>query len=440
MHSQTGLRLLRGFFAQGYNQSITILIQLLSVPILLHAWGVDRYGAWLILSVVPTYLSLADMGFAQAATNDMTMCVARGDAAEANSVFHSVLVLVAGLSILVSLIAVAGILVFPMQTVLNVRIVSSGEVDGVLFFSVVYVFFSLMFGVLSGAVRAEGRFATMIVVSSTARLMECVGTLAAAVGGYGLVGAAFAILIVRVAANAVMAWLVRFRCKVLIFGVKGASWRQIKRLWTPSISFMAFPVGNAICIQGALMVVSYLSMTAVAMFSTARTLSRFGTNSLGLMNHTFLYDYGQCIGEQKKRFSSLFFTHAAFSFAGMTAYVLFMLLAGKWLYTIWTGKHILLDDMLFVVLLVQACAESLWAFLQTPLIAINRHPAIARNYLIGSIVALPMGYMLLQRTGSLAAFAAAFCLLFLVLSVLVFISLQNILPLGWKFVHKLERQ
>jgi predicted CoA-binding protein len=78
---QAGLKakLLRNLGANAYGQAITILIQLVSVPLYLHYWAKQLYGEWLILSAIPAYLALSDIGFASVTANDMTMRVANGD-------------------------------------------------------------------------------------------------------------------------------------------------------------------------------------------------------------------------------------------------------------------------------------------------------------------------------------------------------------------------
>jgi hypothetical protein len=65
-------RIKHGFGANVYGQMVIVIIQLAGVPILLSAWGTQVYGEWLILASIPTYLSMADLGFSQSAGNDMT--------------------------------------------------------------------------------------------------------------------------------------------------------------------------------------------------------------------------------------------------------------------------------------------------------------------------------------------------------------------------------
>src|SRR5580704_12815917 len=82
-------RLIRGFGATALGPVVTAIIQLGTVPLLLHAWGAAKYGDWLLLSAVPSYLGLSDMGFGTASGSDMTMRVAAGDREGALRTFQS---------------------------------------------------------------------------------------------------------------------------------------------------------------------------------------------------------------------------------------------------------------------------------------------------------------------------------------------------------------
>src|SRR5580700_3331050 len=98
-------RLLRGFGATALGPVVTAIIQLGTVPLLLHAWGAAKYGDWLILSAIPSYLGLSDLGFGDASGSDMTMRVAAGDRKGAIETFQSSWALLSIVSLCVGLLA-----------------------------------------------------------------------------------------------------------------------------------------------------------------------------------------------------------------------------------------------------------------------------------------------------------------------------------------------
>jgi len=98
-------RLMRGFGATALSPVVTALIQLGSVPVLLHVWGVAKYGDWLLLSAIPSYLTLSDLGLGDASGSEMSMRVAASDREGALETFQSSWVLVTGVSFAILLLA-----------------------------------------------------------------------------------------------------------------------------------------------------------------------------------------------------------------------------------------------------------------------------------------------------------------------------------------------
>ena len=82
-------RIIAGMGANSFGMAISIGIQLVSLPLFLHYWNTSTYGVWLMLSAIPAYLSMADVGMVTAAGNKMTMAMGKEDLTEANRVFQS---------------------------------------------------------------------------------------------------------------------------------------------------------------------------------------------------------------------------------------------------------------------------------------------------------------------------------------------------------------
>ena len=80
MDSGTKKRLALGFLSSTFSRLAASVIQLIQVPVLLHFWGLPRYGEWLILSGIPVYLSFSSIGFGNVAGNEMSMLVGAGGA------------------------------------------------------------------------------------------------------------------------------------------------------------------------------------------------------------------------------------------------------------------------------------------------------------------------------------------------------------------------
>lgn len=419
-------RLGRGFAAQGYGHVVGIGLQLASVPILLSVWGEARYGSWLLLSALTTYLTLSDLGFAQAATNDMTVSMSTGQTDRARRTFHSLLALGLVIGGGVLLVGIGLTALFDLTDLLNLRGVSEGEAKTVTLVLAAQVALSILGGGLSGALRADGRFATMVLINNSARLAEGLACLSAALAGGGVIGAAVAMLLVRcVNIGAVYGLLLR-GAPVFRPGLAEAQLQELRRLAGPSLSFMAFPLGNALMIQGALTLIGLRIPGSVALFATSRTLARLGANVLGSVNHVFLFDYGRTLGlEDRPAFLRLLRFNGLLIAGGLIAYSAVMLLIGPAFYERWTAGRLSLDLMLLVALIALSCAETLWAYIQTPLISVNAHGRVAIGYLVGAAATLGIGAIALGRGLSLEGFVTLQATMYLVLTGVIIADLYR---------------
>lgn len=414
--SPANRRIWRGLTAQGFAHVVTIGIQLISVPVLLGAWGEARYGSWLLLSVLPTYLLLSDLGFAQAATNDLAISISRGDRAGALRTFQSLLALC--LAVACTIVGLgASIAATPITTILGLREITPQQASIVTVVFAIHAALALLNGAITSGLRADGRFATMSILGSTTRLGEGLALLAAAVTGAGIVGAAAAMLTVRVLSILITTLILMKTTDLFFIGLSHARLTELRRLLAPSLGYMAFPVGYAVMIQGTLTIVGIRFPAAVALFATSRTLARLGSTVLGSVNHVFLYDYSRTLGRDRSAFTNLIALNAGLIAVGLVLYTSAVLTVGPWFYGHWTKGRIEMNSSLLVALVTASIGESIWAFLQTPLIAINAHGRIAAAFMVGAGSALIVGALYLGRGMSLNMFAYAQAGIFVALTV-----------------------
>ena len=182
-----------GIVAQTYSQGVTVLLQLVTTPLLVAIWGASEYGSWMVVSALPAYFVLLDLGFSQIAANDMSTKIAHNDIVGARKTFESLvgIFFIVIIPVLVVCAAVAYVLPFDQVAKDQAASVQSHRIAIVALIG--YVALSLLSGVVSAALRAEGLFGLMIVLNTTSRLLEGFGiVLVAKFFHAGIDGAAFA--------------------------------------------------------------------------------------------------------------------------------------------------------------------------------------------------------------------------------------------------------
>jgi O-antigen/teichoic acid export membrane protein len=163
---------------------ISAIVQLGSVPLLLHAWGAATYGDWLLLSAIPSYLTFSDLGFGDASGSDMSVRVAAGDRDGALETFQSSWILVSAVSLVALLLAAIAAWWFPWQAWLKLSGVSNVEAVKVVMLLGAYVAVSQQNGIIESGYRSDGHFATGTFWILMLRLSETlVATIVALAGG-----------------------------------------------------------------------------------------------------------------------------------------------------------------------------------------------------------------------------------------------------------------
>ena len=403
-------RLLRGIGATSIAPVATAVIQLGTVPLLLHAWGAAKYGDWLILSAIPSYLSLCDLGFGDASGSDMTMRVAAGDRTGAIETFQSSLVLLAIISLCIGLIASIAVPRVPWHHWIKLASLSDARASAVVFVLAVYVLVSQQSGILESGYRCDGNYATGAMGGTLLRLVEVAsGTLAGILTG-SLVWAAAAYLISRTVGTVVYAWFLYKKSPWLSYGFNRARWSRVKELAAPAFGFMAFPVGYALNFQGLILVLgSRLGPVAVVSFSTLRTLSRLSSQLIGVIKNPLWPELSRAFGAGNIALARRLHRHACQAALGMSILVAsFLWIFGPFVYRLWIRHGVSFDARSFHILLMVAITNSLWDISSVIPMSFNTHLRIATTYSAAAAISLVLAWMLIIPLGIAGAAIALF--------------------------------
>lgn len=394
-------RLGRVFSAQMFSQIATILVQLGLVPILLARWGTDRYGAWLLLSAVPTYLTFSDFGFTFIAKNEMVMAVAAGNRPAAIRTFQSIFVLLTLVGPLV--FAAMALLVFllDLKSLLALGTLGNGDAR-IALLALIFNVLMYQYALLVGAgIRCENRAATESMWAAVGRLAEGGCIAAAALLGGGIVVAAFAASIGRLTVLLLAYGWMRRASPWLKFGRAFADRAEIGRLFYPALSYMFMPISQALLIQGPVLVLGAVGTALqVVTFSTSRTLSRLGTAATNMLNNSLVTEYSAMAGAGNvSGFRRMVRYQTLASLGIILVYSVAVLLLSTLLMRIFTHGKVAVVQPFFLLMVLGVAAEMIWSALFTPISAVNRHRSVT-HWLLGlSIVGVGLCYPAVARFG-----------------------------------------
>ena len=398
-------RLMRGFGATALSPAVSTIIQLGSVPLLLHAWGAAKYGDWLLLSAIPSYLTFSDLGFGDASGSDMSMRVAAGDRRGALESFQSSWILVTVVSLVALLVTAVVAWWIPWQVWLKLSGVSSVEAAKIILVLGAYVAVSQQNGITESGYRSDGHFAEGTFWMSMLRLAETMAATVVAVAGGSLFAVACTYLAGRCVGTIAYMLLLRRLSPWIEFGIRRARLQTIKSMTAPALGFIAFPLGYAFTLQGFTVVIgAVLGPVAVVSFSTLRTLSRLILQVITVIKHALWPELSRAFGEGNIALARRLHREAwraslALSLVGGV----FLWSVGPFIYRLWLRQDIPFDATCFHVLLLVVVTNSLWEASAVIPMSTNGHCRIAVLYALTALLSLVVAYVLLPIFGTSGA-------------------------------------
>lgn len=377
-------RVVAGIGANVMAQAITIAIQLASLPLFLRHWDISRYGLWLMISAVPSYFSMADVGMVTAAGNKMTMAIGRGDTIAANRVFQSALAFMLITCGALALVSVPVILGFSLPGLhpFDQRLALAALVLSVLL---------TLFGGLPEAIfKATGRYALGTNLSNLVRVGEWCGWIAGlilfgsfaavAIGGLAIRLAGLFIIITRSAQGQ----------HGLEWRLTDAKWREVRAMFKPAFSFMAFPLSNSLSFQGmTLLTGSVFGPSAVAIFNTYRTLARVAVQVTSIFSYALWPEFSLHFGRGGADAVISMYRRAAVMGVGVAMSLSAALyLLGPLLLKFWTHGSIAFRSSLMLLMLAYAAVSSAWHVPRVLLLSTNEHNSLAAWSLLIAVASL----------------------------------------------------
>jgi O-antigen/teichoic acid export membrane protein len=383
--------------------------QLLLVPVYLHFWGTERYGWWLVLYAIPACFTFLDAGIANSLGNALTIAYQRKEFPQAQRMLNAVWKYqTLGLSIGLILFG-AAVIFLPVRGWLALERVGASEFAIASLVLCLYALLSIQLGLFTAVYRAAGRFDQFVRWNAHARLVEVGATILALAFGAGIVGAAVALVTVRLTLLAGY-WL--WGGKVLpelTMTWSDAPWGEFMKLLSPGVAFMVLPAGVGIVNQGSAILLNHqLGPFAVVALSVSRQLARLYLNLIYALFVALHPEVTSAYAtDDGDRLRSLY--AAGLGVVAWTAApaVLTMVLAGPIVVELWTKSAVLVGPVLMLACALEAVVAVLGLNAALPAYASNRHIAVCTSYLLCTVGGFLPAVLLVNWIGA-AAVPASF--------------------------------
>jgi O-antigen/teichoic acid export membrane protein len=281
--------------------------------------------------------------------------------------------------------------------------------------------------------RASGQFAMGTYFINLGRLLEWLGGMAALLLFGSMLAVALGYLTARLLVMLLLQRITANRFPAYPWNLANADFAELRRMLRPAVSFLSFPLGNALTIQGMSIVVgTTLGPAALAVFNTYRTLSRLPVQMLATFSRALWPEISRSFGAGDLPMLRKIYRHGTLlSLIWCAAICLALFVAGDFLLRIWTAGDIAFEPLLLALFLLAAFGNCAWQVGQVVLSATNMHERLAVTYLFSALLsialaaAMPASWELPGKVAAVGIFEA----------ILAFSShrlVSNLVRSGWR--------
>lgn len=380
---------------------VRVFDQLLLVPFFISAWGAAYYGEWLTLTIIPSVLSFADLGFGTAAANSFVLAYTSGDKQRAADISKT------GVTIITFVVLGGAILSALALTVINhlgladQAIISASDALWAVSFMMVARLMSFYNQLFEAYFRAARKAAVGINLTNIQNVAGIGLGFLVLVLKQGIVVYAFSQFMVAVSFRFYYRWQAR---KVLALNKEytGKFVKQYaKEIFTKGLGYLMSPMWQVVLFQGTTFVVRVtLGATAVAVFNTVRTLSRSINQIYSIINASVFPEVQFEIGagnmvKARKIFLKSIQISLLLAFLGVLA----LAVVGLPLYNIWTHKTLNVPVTMWYIFLAGTLCNAVWWTSAIVFRAMNKPYQLTVTGLIAAGISVLISYFCCMMWG-----------------------------------------
>lgn len=276
---------------------IRVLDQLLLVPFFLTSWGAAYYGEWLTLSIIPSILAFADLGFGSAVCNSFVLAYVSGDKVKAANLNKSGLLVITFSVFLGALFTIALLFLGDSFHLFEKSQIPVDDAILAVTFMMSARLLSFYTQLSEGYFRSARKAALGSLIGSGQYLINILVGFTILMCGYGIVGYALSQFIVSIIYN--ITYYIIGKRLIDLKEYKGKIEKEdLKDISTKGLAYLMTPVWQSIYFQGGTFVVRLtLGAECVAVFNTIRTVCRSVNQLYSIINASIFpelqYEYGK---------------------------------------------------------------------------------------------------------------------------------------------------
>lgn len=394
-------RVLSSLLANWYGVGVTIITQLIQIPIFLSFWQKELYGDWLILFSIPSILIFADFGIASVTANRISMAVGRGEIDTARKVLHSGFALIAlgGAAICVGV--TAGAFLFDVRAFFGISSMPEIECQRTLAIFGIIVVFWLSQPLLLGIFQGNDAFALGTFLTNSVRLLMLPAIAGALLLDGRPVAVAGSMLVTQILGYGAAHFFCWLNYPALRCGITAIDRPLCRTLMKEGISAFGVTLSSVVSQHGMTLVVARTMGPAdVVTFAAVRTLTRTAALVASSVRSALLPEFAFRFGRRdfvawRRLLVTATLRLSGFAFVAAVALVVL----GPMILQIWTKDVVIVSWTLMVPFVFASLLQSIALVANGAVFSTNQTRILSSGLLLASFGGVTSCFFLSQRFG-----------------------------------------
>lgn len=407
----------RTWIAYLFGVGVNLLNQIILVPFYILYLGNDLYCDWIVLSALTAFFSMSDIGLNTVIQNRFSIKLAENDAKECNSLLADNFLIITIIFAIVLAGAFCYVSLFNLRDQMGINVLSRREASFIFLMLLVNIFIKMYSGVENAVYRATHNASRAVYFDQFAMLSVVVLTFLVLVCRFPL----WVLSVLICVPNALLVVIKHIDSRKFYhydFRLSDVNIPLLRQVTLPSVSFLSFPLGNAIVLQGyTLLVNKFFGADSVVLYNTTRTMCNFIKVLLGTVQNSIWPEYSISFGlKEYSRMRHLHRKSIKVALLGSISISLFLMLFGPLIYEFWTQGQVAFQYALMAAYLWVIITENLWGASSVALMATNNHSILGLLYVTTTILSLLLAFVVASSGGELYQIVLTMLLVHLVLS------------------------
>ena len=392
----------KNIVANLFGIGVNLLNQIVLVPFYIIYWGSDLYSDWIVISALTAFFGISDIGLNSVIQNRFSISYAQGDLKQCNSLLVNNVAIIIIIGAICVISSIAYVSLFDITDQLDLHTLTRTEGSAVFIVLLCQIFIQMLSGIENAIFRASHNASIAVYYDQVTRLFIFIITFVCLVVGCNMTIMCVAICLPNILLIAIKHINARKHFEWR-FSFSLADLKLLREILPQSVAYMSFPISNAILLQGfTLLVNRFWDSDTVVQYNTTRTMCNFIKTFLSTILHSVWPEFSIAYG--KRDYATM---HRLYSKAMKASLILsvlistFLLIAGPFIYTIWTHGAVQFSYPLIPAFLVVLVVNTMWNTGCVALLATNNHVEFGIIDMCVTVMALIVAYFTAESFHSL---------------------------------------